>query len=184
MLLLDLIHFLKKLHIILKAAHVFDPLQRSSNALYIGFLPLILLAIPRRNFGEKNMFELRKKTVQMFSQEEIFLAIPLGALKARAGRLGPGEIINIGEFEMIVAEDENGEGIVVQIIETMADMESLVMARVRTQDRTIGGWSDHERRVWLAAFWSDLAQYLNTWQGIKMRLGPGEHITFEKAVCR
>ena len=57
------------------------------------------------------MFELRKKAVQMFSQEEIFRAIALGALKARAGRLGPGEIINIAEFEMIVAEDENGEGI-------------------------------------------------------------------------
>jgi len=130
------------------------------------------------------MFELRKKAVQMFSQEEIFRAIALGALKARAGRLGPGEIINIAEFEMIVAEDENGEGIVVQIIETMANMESRVQAKVRTQDMTIESWSDHEQRVWMAAFWSDLAKYLDKWQSIKIRLGPGEHITFEKAVCR
>jgi len=34
----------------------------------------------------------------------------------------------------------------------------------------------------MAAFWRDLAQYLDKWQNIKMRLGPGEHITFEKAV--
>jgi len=148
------------------------------------FLPLILLAILIRDFGAKNMFELRKKAVEMFSQEEIFRAIALGALKARAGRLGPGEIINIGEFELIVAEDENGEGTVVQIIENMANMESRVLARARSQDMTIESWSDHERRVWMAAFWSDLSQYLNKWQSIKMRLGPGEHITFEMAVSR
>jgi hypothetical protein len=120
----------------------------------------------------------------MSSQEEIFRAIAYGALKARAGRLAPGEIINIGEFELIVAEDENGEGIVVQIIETMANMESLVLTKVRTQDKAIESWSDHEQRDWMAAFWRDLAQYLDKWQNIKMRLGPGENITFEKAVSR
>lgn len=130
------------------------------------------------------MFELRKKAVEMFSQEEIFRAIAYGALKARAGRLGPGEIINIGEFELMVAEDENGEGIVVQIIETMANMESRVLARVRSQDMTIGCGSDHEQRIWMAAFWGDLSSYLNKWQSIKMRLGPGEHVTFEMAVSK
>ena len=70
------------------------------------------------------MFDLRIKAVQMFSQEEIFKAISYGALKARARRLAPEEIIKIGEFELIVAEDENGEGIVVQIIETTANLEA------------------------------------------------------------
>jgi len=56
------------------------------------------------------MSKQRIEAVQMFSQEEIFRAMAYGALKARAGRLAPGEIINIGEFELIVAEDENGEG--------------------------------------------------------------------------
>ena len=130
------------------------------------------------------MFEQRIKAVQMFSQEEIFRAIAYGALKARAARLAPGEIINIGEFELIVAEDENGEGIVVQIIETMANMESQVLAKVRLQDMAIESRSDHEQRDGMAAFWRDLAQYLDKWQNIKMRLGPGEHITFEKAVSR
>ena len=130
------------------------------------------------------MFEQRIKAVQMFSQEEIFRAIAYGALKARAGRLAPGEIIKIGEFELIVAEDENGEGIVVQIIETMAKMESLVLSKMRTQDTMLGSRGDHEQRDWMTAFWKDLAQYLDKWQNIKMRLGPGEHITFEKAVSR
>ena len=98
------------------------------------------------------MSEQRIKAVQMFSQEEIFRAIAYGALKARAGRLAPGEIINIGEFELIVAEDENGEGIVVQIIETMAKMESLVLSKMRTQDKAIESWSDREQRDWMAAF--------------------------------
>ena len=130
------------------------------------------------------MSEQRIKAVQMFSQEEIFRAIAYGALKARAGRLAPGEIINIGEFELIVAEDENDEGIVVQIIETMTDMKSLVLARVRSQDMAVESWSDREQRDWMAAFWRDLAQYLDKWQNIKMRLGPGENITFEKAVSK
>ena len=130
------------------------------------------------------MSEQRIKAVQMFSQEEIFRAIAYGALKARAGRLAPGEIFNIGEFELIVAEDENGEGIVVQIIETLSKMESLVLAKVRTQDTMLRSRGDHEQRDWMAAFWRDLAQYLNKWQNIKIRLGPGEHITFEKAVSR
>jgi hypothetical protein len=130
------------------------------------------------------MSKQRIKAVQMFSQEEIFRAIAYGALKARAGRLAPGEIIKIGEFELIVAVDENGEGIVVQNIETMAKMESLVLARVRLQDMAIESRSDHEKQDWMAAFWRDLAQYLDKWQNIKMRLGPGEHITFEKAVSK
>ena len=130
------------------------------------------------------MFEQRIKAVQMFSQEEIFRAIAYGALKARAGRLAPGEIINIGEFELIVAEDENGEGIVVQIIETVANMELLVLSKMRMQDTMLGSLSDHEQRDWMAAFWRDLAQYLNRWQDIKIRLGPGENITFEKAVSK
>jgi hypothetical protein len=123
-----LIHFLAKLHIALKAAHAFDPLQeiidQSSLSRFLAFC-LILLTIQRdANSGARNMIELRNKAVQIFSQGEIFRAIAYGVLKARAGRLGPGEIIKIGEFELTVVEDENGDGIVVQIIETAANMES------------------------------------------------------------
>jgi len=130
------------------------------------------------------MVEHRTRAVQMFSQEEIFRAIAYGALKARAGRLAPGEIMLIGEFELTVAEDENGEGVVVQIIETMANMESLALDKMRSQDTTGESWSEHERRAWMAAFWKDLALYLEKWQKIRMRPGPGENITFEAQVSR
>ena len=68
------------------------------------------------------MNEPRHKAVQMVSQDEIFRALAYAALKARAGRFTSGEVIKIGRFELVVAEDENGEGIVVQIIETLAQI--------------------------------------------------------------
>ena len=97
-------------------------------------------------------------------------------MKARAARIAPNQIIRIREFDLMVAEDENGDGLVVQIILPLEQMEGLALARA--------SGSDHERREWLAAFWDELARYLAKWQDIKMRRGPGENVTFEKAVSR
>jgi hypothetical protein len=130
------------------------------------------------------MNELISKAVQMASQEGVFQALAYAALKARAGRIAPNQIIRTGEFELMVAEDENGDGLVVQIILPREQIEGLVLARARQLDEAAGGWSEHERREWLAAFWGDLARYLAKWQDIKMRHGPGENVTFEKAVSR
>ena len=58
------------------------------------------------------------------------------------------------------------------------------VARARELGGCAEGWSDHERREWLAAFWEELARYLAKWLDIKMRRGPGENVTFEKAVSR
>ena len=58
------------------------------------------------------------------------------------------------------------------------------VVREHELDGSAEGWSDHERREWLAAFWGELARYLAKWQDIKMRWGPGENVTFEKAVSR
>ena len=120
----------------------------------------------------------------MASQEGVFQALAYAALKARAGRIAPNQIIRTGEFELMVAEDENGDGLVVQIILPREQIEGLVLARARQLDEAAGGWSEHERREWLAAFWGDLARYLAKWQDIKMRRGPGANVTFEKAVSR
>ncbi|TFH54325.1 MAG: hypothetical protein E4G89_00215 [Methanothrix sp.] len=68
------------------------------------------------------MNELISKAVQKASQVEIFRALAYGALKARAARIAPNQIIRIGEFDLLVAEDENGDGLVVQ-------MEGLALAR-------------------------------------------------------
>jgi hypothetical protein len=63
-------------------------------------------------------------------------------------------------------------------------MEGLALTRVRELGGPAASGSDHERREWLAAFWDELARYLAKWQDIKMRRGPGENVTFEKAVSR
>ena len=130
------------------------------------------------------MNELISKAAAKASQEEIFRALAYGALKVRAARLAPNQIIRTGEFELIVAEDENGDGLVVQIILPLVQMEGLALARACELEGSATGWSDHERREWLSAFWRELALYLAKWQGIKMRWGPGENVTFEKAVSR
>ena len=96
------------------------------------------------------MNELISKAAAKASQEEVFQALAYGALKARAARLAPNQIIRTGEFELIVAEDENGDGLVVQIILPLVQMEGLALARACELDGSATGWSDHERREWLA----------------------------------
>jgi hypothetical protein len=130
------------------------------------------------------MNDLISKAAAKSSQEEIFRALAYGALKARAARIASNQIIRIGEFDLMVAEDENGDGQVVQIILPLEEMQANALARARELDSSAEGWGDSERREWLAAFWDELARYLGKWQGIKMRHGPGENITFEKAVSR
>jgi hypothetical protein len=130
------------------------------------------------------MNEPRLKAVQMVSQDEIFRAVAYAALKARAGRFMSGEIIKIGRFELVVAEDENGEGIVVQIIETLSQIEALALARAQELGMATECWSDHEKREWMTYFYSDLAKILRQWQNIEMRHGPGENLTFEKAIYK
>ena len=130
------------------------------------------------------MNEPRLKAVQMVSQDEIFRAVAYAALKARAGRSMSGDIIKIDRFELVVAEDENGEGIVVQIIETLEHIETLALARARELGIATERWSDHERREWMTSFCSDLAKLLRQWQNIEMRHGPGENLTFEKAIFK
>jgi hypothetical protein len=128
--------------------------------------------------------EQKQKVVQMVSLEEIFRAIAYAALRARASRLNPGEIIKIGEFELVVAEDENSEGMVVQIIETREQIDSMALAKAREIGVAVECWSDHDRREWMTSFCNELASVLKKWQNIEMCHGPGENITFEKAVTK
>jgi hypothetical protein len=128
------------------------------------------------------MNELSSRAAQKSSQDEVFQALAYAALKARAARLAPNQIIRIGDFELMVAEDESGDGLVVQIILPLEQMEAMALGKARELDGSAIGWNDHERREWLAAFWDELARYLAKWPDIKMRRGPGENITFEKAV--
>ncbi|HNX39330.1 MAG TPA: hypothetical protein PKK11_02015 [Methanothrix sp.] len=127
---------------------------------------------------------LHIRAAQLLSRADVFQALGYAALKARASRIAPEGIIRIGEFELIVAEDENGDGSVVQIILPAAGIEGQALEATCELDGQAGLWSDGERRAWLAGFWGSLAAYLEKWQQIRMRRGPGENITFEKAVSR
>ena len=130
------------------------------------------------------MLELRTRVVQLAAGEEIFQMIAQGALKARAGRLAPESSMLVGRFKMMVVEDENGEGCAVQLIESRESLEDLALEKIRALDRSAEEWSEHERRVWLEAFWRELGPYLYKWKHIRMRAGPGENITFEMQVCK
>lgn len=130
------------------------------------------------------MTEMRKRAVQLAARGEIFQVIAQGALKARAGRLAPESTMEVGRFKMMVVEDENGEGCAVQIIEGLKVMEDLALEKALSLDKSSEEWGEHERQVWLQAFWRDLGPYLEKWKKISMRPGPGENITFEMEVCK
>jgi hypothetical protein len=124
------------------------------------------------------------RVVAKASANEVFQALAYGALKARAARIASNHIIRIGKFDLMVAEDENGDGQVVQAILSLEEMQFMALAKALEMDSSADRWSESERRQWLVDFWDGLAQYLAKWQGIRMRRGPGENITFEKAVSR
>lgn len=130
------------------------------------------------------MRDLKDKVAARVSSEEVFQALSYAALKARAGRIAPNQIIRVGGFELIVAHDENGEGLVVQMILPLADLEAVVISRAEELDGSVKGWDLQKRREWLEGIFSELARYLARWQGIIIRRGPGENVTVEKAVSR
>lgn len=130
------------------------------------------------------MKDLAGKAAAKVSQEEVFQALSYAALKARAGRIAPNQILRVGNFELIVAHDEEGEGMVVQMILPLADLQAIALARARELEGSVQAWSDGERRAWLESIFSELARYLARWQSVVMRRGPGENVTLEKAVSR
>jgi len=128
------------------------------------------------------MKDLAGKAAAKVSQEEVFQALSYAALKARAGRVAPNQILRAGNFEPIVAHDEEGEGLVVQMILPLADLQAMALAWAGELDSSVQAWSDGERRAWLESFFFELARYLSRWQSVVMRRGPGENVTLEKAV--
>ena len=130
------------------------------------------------------MKDLAGKAAAKVSQEEVFQALSYAALKARAGRIAPNQILRVGNFELIVAHDEEGDGMVVQMILPLADLQAMALAWAGELDGSVQAWSDGERRAWLESIFSELARYLSRWQSVVMRRGPGENVTLEQAVSR
>jgi len=130
------------------------------------------------------MKDLTVKAAAKISQEEVFQALSYAALKARAGRIAPNQILTVGDFELIVAHDENGAGLVVQMILPLADLEDIALRLAGKLDESVSDWSDRERKAWLESLLPELARYLARWQGIVMLRGPGENVTLEKEISR
>ena len=130
------------------------------------------------------MKDLTVKAAAKISQEEVFQALSYAALKARAGRIAPNQILTVGDFELIVAHDENGAGLVVQMILPLADLEDIALRLAGKLDESVSDWSDRERKAWLESLLPELARYLARWQSIVMLRGPGENVTLEKEISR
>jgi hypothetical protein len=123
----------------------------------------------------------RSAVARKISQEEIFQSIGYAALKARAGRLAPGDIMKIGGLEFVMAEDEEGEGAVAQIIIGHQELEGLAMKRAAEMGMDLGGAAGKEM---MSSVLAELEDILERWQGIKLRAGPGENFTLEKAAYK
>lgn len=130
------------------------------------------------------MTDPRTRAAQMAADDEVFKAIGFAALKARARCLEPGDMARTGTFELAVAEDEEGVGKVVQMILGKERVESLAAAKAEELGLQLDGLNESERREWMALFMKDLKENLEKWHQIRMRTGPGENFTFEKAVYR
>jgi len=123
----------------------------------------------------------RNAVARKMSQEEIFQSIGYAALKARARRLDPGDIVKIGNLEFVMAEDEEGEGVVAQIIIGRWEVEGLAMARAKEMGMDLEGAAGKEM---MNSLLTELKEILERWQGIKLRAGPGENLTLEKAAYK
>jgi hypothetical protein len=130
------------------------------------------------------MTDPRTRAAQMAAEDEVFKAIGFAALKARARGLEPGDMARTGAFDLAVAEDEDGVGKVVQMILGKERIESLAAAKAEELGLHLDGLEERERSEWMALFMKDLKENLEKWYQIRMRPGPGENITFEKAVYR
>ncbi len=130
------------------------------------------------------MADPRIRAAQMAAEDEVFKAISLAALKVRARGLEPGDMARAGAFELVVAEDEEGVGKVVQMILGKERIESLAASKAGELGLKVDGLDEREHNEWMALFMKCLKENLEKWYQISMRPGPGENFTFEKAVYR
>ncbi|MCJ7445106.1 MAG: hypothetical protein MUO26_11385 [Methanotrichaceae archaeon] len=125
-----------------------------------------------------------RAAVHAAMENDLFRSINFAALKARAGHLEPGETLSIGGYEFLLAEDEEGEGIVVLIVITRQHFENLASDLTKSLGLNLEDRAVKERNEWLRIFMEELRKDLQKWQQIWMRFGLGDDLTFEKAVYR
>jgi hypothetical protein len=92
--------------------------------------------------------------------------------------------VEVGNHNIAVQEDESGEGIVVQSIVGISDIETLVETTAIKADLDLKVLAVLGKAEFMQSFITHLRRELERWQGISMRMGPGENITFEMAVYK
>lgn len=137
-------------------------------------------------FISKNKGSLfAEKTAQIVAQEaDIFRALGLAALKARASMLKPGAVIKIGGYELVVDEDELGQWVTVQIIHPRVGIEALGDGKAKDLGINLDAMSYLDRQEWLRKFMQSLNDLLWKWQDIRCIPGPGDNLTLEKKAYR
>lgn len=116
--------------------------------------------------------------------DDLFTSLGFAALRARARRLEIGETLNLGGFDFLIAEDEEGEGVVVLIVLSRQYVENMVLGLPKELGLSLECMAISKRLEWLKLFLEELERDLRRWQQIRMRVGPGEDLTFEKVAYK
>ncbi len=116
--------------------------------------------------------------------DNLFQSLGFAALRARARRLEIGETLKIGEFDFLIADDEEGEGVAALIVLSRQYVEDKALILAKESGLSLEGMETSERLRWLSLFLDELERDLRKWQQIKMRLGPGEDLTLEKVAYK
>jgi len=124
------------------------------------------------------------RAVRLVSEDELFRSMAYAAMKIKAGKLKPGEIVVINNHEFNVAEDDEGTGIIVQSIQSRQHIESLAESKARESGLDLRSLDDSARSDWIWQFLNGLKDYLQKWQEIKTISGPGDNLTFSKMVYK
>ncbi|MGA9098589.1 MAG: hypothetical protein WB392_06615 [Methanotrichaceae archaeon] len=124
------------------------------------------------------------RAVRLVSEDDIFRSMAYAAMKIKAGKLKPGEIVVINNYEFNVAENEEGTGITVQLIQSRQHIESLAEAKASESGMDLSSLDDRARSDWMWQFLNELKDNLQKWQEIKTISGPGDNLTFSKMVYK
>ena len=133
---------------------------------------------------EKGMESARKIAQIEAQKSELFKAFSIAAIKARANLLEPGNVLKVGGFEFVVDEDELGAWIVVNMILPRKEIEAMAEARAEDLGFDIKHRDNSERSEWQDSFIENVKTFIKNWYEIKCIQGPGENLTFEKAVFK
>lgn len=121
---------------------------------------------------------------QLAMQSEVFKAMGLAAIRARARRLDPGDVARVGGCDFVVDLDEHESWVVVQIIWPKAAIEEIAESKASELGVDLQSMSLELRRQWLSEFLVRLKAMLEKWYGIRCIPGPGDNLTFEKAAYK